>query len=152
VCIAAYDGPAIVVLESARLAMEQIERSSLPCYFHRFSSSPVFGRLRRSRGCEPWLADLLAGITSDKDGLHSPTTRRMQMLEVVMLSQSMERLKPMLTARSDIAGSSGGIFVKRPNRFVSFRGDDLIISQIWKHWRRMANLLRESRLELIVAR
>jgi hypothetical protein len=47
--------------------------------------------------------------TAWKDGLRFPPLAELQTLEQAMLSQDMERLKPMLTvltAGSDIAGSS----------------------------------------------
>jgi hypothetical protein len=98
--------PAIVVLESARLAMEQ---SNTTAPLPPLSASPVFGRLRRSGGSKaashggPDITLYPNCITWDKDGLDPPpTTRRVQVLEEVMLSHHMERLKPMLTAGSDI--------------------------------------------------
>jgi hypothetical protein len=97
--------PAIVVLESARLAMEQ---SNTTAPLPPLSASPVFGRLRRSGGNKaashggPDITLCPTVSLEIKTAWIPPTTRRVQVLEEVMLSHRMERLKPMLTAGSDI--------------------------------------------------
>jgi hypothetical protein len=102
--------------------------------------SPVFGRLRRSK----WLPVKVDRTVHSlevklycKDGLHFPPRAELQTLEQAMLSQHMERLKPMLTvltAGSDIAGSSIASSKGRTEQVYRLpQGRSYILQSIWKN-------------------
>jgi hypothetical protein len=77
-----------------------------------------------------------------KDGLHFPPRAELQTLEQVMLSQDMERLKPMLTvltAGSDIAGSSIASSKGRTEQVYRLpQGRSYILQSIWKNGREVS--------------
>jgi hypothetical protein len=107
--------------------------------------SPVFGRLRRSKWLPVKVDRTVYSLEVKlycKDGLHFPPRAELQTLEQVMLSQDMERLKPMLTvltAGSDIAGSSIASSKGRTEQVYRLpQGRSYILQSIWKNGREVS--------------